>query len=241
MLSIAVCDDNEFLATKMHQDIKSIAEAKGVSCEVEIFHDGQDIVSAITEGSRFDLIFLDIEMEHLGGLEAAKEIREVDKTTLIICISSHAEYALEAYAIRPFNFLVKPLPKDELEKQFDAALEQILSDEIYFHFNDGRKSLRVPIKDIVYFESALRVINIICVDKTYTFKERMNTIENALNQTKADFWRIHQSYLVSRRHIYKMSYTEIELSNGTTLPISEGRRKEIRERYIEKIGNNMID
>jgi len=241
MINIAICDDDKSFARKVGEDLARLAQAANLSCEMQIFHDGQKLVDSVNSGVFFDLIFLDIEMGSMDGLKAASEIRKIDKAVLIIYCSSHSEYAVEAYDVNPFRFLVKPPEATLLEKYFAQAIAEIIEDDAYFRYRDDKQSFKVPLKDILYFESDLRNVNIVLSEKVYSYHEKLSRVEETLKQNKVDFWRIHQSFLVNRRHIWRTKYSEIEMSNGTVLPISKGRRKYIREKYLDQMDSSMLE
>jgi len=241
MLSIAVCDDNKLFREKLEEYLAKFALDREIACEIETFSDGQDILRSVSKGALFDIIFLDIEMNHMDGLKAAREIRKFDKVALIIYCSSHSEFAIEAYEVRPFQFLVKPFKPQLLEKYFDDALQEVLADDPYFRYTKDKQSFKIPLKDILYFESNLKKVDIVLSDEARTFREKLNVIEKNLAQSKVEFWRIHQSLLVNRRHICKITFSEVEMSNDAVLPISENRRKYIREKYLDKVANSMVE
>jgi DNA-binding LytR/AlgR family response regulator len=218
-----------------------MVKARKLSCEMDIFHDGAGIAAAVKSGKRYDLIFLDIEMADMDGLRAAKEIRQHDKAALIIYVSSYSQYAIEAYDVRPFQFMVKPVNVDRLENYFDAALEEILDDDVYFRYINNKQSLKVPVKEILYFESNLRQVNIVTTTELRNYREKLSSVEKVLQQSKLDFWRIHQSYLVNRAHIFRARFSEVEMSNGTVLPISPAKRDEIREKYFTHFENSIVE
>lgn len=241
MLSIAICDDDALLAESISRNLINYAKNKSITIETEVFGDGRDLVDEAMNGHKYDIIFLDIEMQHTNGLQAAKIIREVDRVVLIIYVTSYSEYAVEAYSVRPFQFLVKPFDKKLLEKYFLSAIQEISDDDFYFRYFSNRKSYKIPVKDILYFESKGRTVYITTKEGIRKYNAKLSHIENILKESRFDFWRIHQSFLVNRHHIYKTQYNQIELSDGTVLSISEDRRKYIREKYLSRIGVGIIE
>ena len=241
MISIAVCDDDRNFTEKISGYLASLSSARKMNCQIQLFHDGQDLAKSVKNGTRFDVIFLDIEMNLVDGLKAAEEIRKVDKVVLIIYVSNHSQYAIEAYSVRPFRFLLKPLDLQQLEKCFAEAISEVLADDAYFRYVDGKQSVRVPIKEIVYFESELRSVKMVLNNDVRIYREKLNHVEKTLIQAKVEFWRIHQSFLVNRRHVCQTKYSEVKMSNGIVLPISEGRRNQIRQQYLAKIAKSMVE
>lgn len=241
MLSIAICDDDVLLAESLNQNLVVFASKMSLSIKTEIFGDGQDLLDDILYGSKYDIIFLDIEMKYLNGLETAKRIREVDTTTLLIYITSHTKYAVEAYSVRPFQFIVKPFDMKLVEEYFQSAIKELETNPRYFRYLWKKKSYKIAVNDIVYFESQGRKILINTIDNVYTYNAKLNNIEIELTKSGLEFWRIHQSYLVNRKNILEIEFQRLHLVTGDILPISEDRRKLIREKYLNKIGDGIIE
>jgi len=241
MVSIAVCDDDKNFVEEISNNLAALSSTGKINCQIQLFYDGEDLARSVKNGVRFDLIFLDIKMNFVDGLKAAEEIREIDKVALIIYVSNYPQYAIEAYSVRPFRFLVKPLELQQLEKCFVEAIDEVLADDTYFRYVDGKQSVKVPTKEIIYFESELRNVKIVLNDDVRIYREKLNHIEKILMQARVEFWRIHQSFLVNRRHIYQIKYSEVKMSNGIVLPISEGRRNHIRQQYLTKITKSMVE
>lgn len=241
MIAIAICEDDIDTAEDICQKIEIFAKEANVSVEIEVFGDGRDIVADILYGNQYDLIFMDIKMRHMDGMIAAQKIRAIDKAVLFIYITSYSGYAVEAYAVHPFQFLVKPYKQEVLKNYFLGAVNQIIEEDSYFRYSVNKKSYKVLMQDILYFESRGRTIFIVSKSGVYKFNSKLNSIDKTLASSKIEFWRIHQSYLVSRKHIYKIAYTEVKMSNDVSLPISEERRKGIRGKYFDKIGAGIIE
>ena len=94
MLDIAVCDDDEGFVRYLSNLLYKLGEDHGIAMEVESFRDGRLLVERIRQGRRFDLIYLDIQMKEMGGLETAKKIRELDWTVQLVYITSYEKYKI---------------------------------------------------------------------------------------------------------------------------------------------------
>ena len=188
------------------------------------------------------MVFLDIEMEHMDGMETARQIRKKNKIVLIIFVTSHTSYAIEAYSVHPFQFIVKPIEENIVCDYFYQAYEVITAGEFYYEYKYNKEYYRILVNDIMYFESEKRMIRICLKDGTSKqYYDKLNAIQEKFEDSKADFWRIHQSILVNSRHVMKKGIDYIELTNGEQLNISEDRRKEINAYYIDKIEKTMGD
>lgn len=242
MITIAICDDNTEISEEIAYRVKQIANEKRVSVEIEVFGDGQDLVDDIEHGSLFDIILLDIEMKYMNGLEAARRIRKNDKNLILIYVTNYAGYSIEAYSVRPYQFLLKPIDNEKLRQYISEAIEEILKNDLFFRYSANKENYKILIQNILYFESCGRTIYIHTINEgDKKFNGKLVNVEKALEESKAEFWRIHQSYLVNRKNMQKIGYAKIELSNGEGLNISEDKRKYIRERYLKQIGNCTVE
>ena len=170
-------------------------------------------------------------MDKEDGISAAKEIRMYDKNVLIIYVTSHENHMKESFAVRPFQFLVKPVNEQEMEDCFKAAYEDISSQNFYYQYSYQRVNYKVRVQDILYFKSSKRKILIVTDKEEFMLYGKLNEIEESLKTCKASFLRVHQSYLVNYRHITGQAYDFIIMDNGKKISISEDRRRMISEQY----------
>lgn len=170
-------------------------------------------------------------MKQEDGITAAKRIRECDKNVLIVYVTSHENHMQESFLVRPFRFLIKPVSIEEYETCFKAAYEEIIAEDVYFRYSYQRVKHKIPIKDILYFESNRRKISIVTLNGSFEAYEKLNSIEKSLKECKASFLRIHQSFLVNYKHVESLAYDFVVMDNGEKLSISEDRRKLISEQY----------
>lgn len=242
MLKIAVCDDEIGFTAKLESIIEDVAGKKGIQIDIDVFFNGLSLLKNIKHNNvRYDIIFLDIEMEAMDGLETARQIRELDELVFLIYVTSHKNYAIEAYEVHPFQFIVKPVEEDIIKKYFLMVYEKISMGTFYYEYKFKKDYYRVLVKDIMYFESNKRLIHIHMFDgTTYTYYDKLNTIEEKLSGRKVDFWRIHRSILVNARYIKCKAYDHVVLSDDSVFLISEDRRKDINAQYVGMIEKEMI-
>lgn len=138
---------------------------------------------------------------------------------------------MESFEIRPFRFLVKPVSEEQMEQCLQAAYEDISSADSYFRYSYQRISHKIPIGEILYFESSRRKVKVVTEKGNFELYGKLNDIEKSLEQSKAAFLRVHQSFLVNYKHIEGLGYDFVVLNNGKRVSISEDRRKIISEQY----------
>lgn len=242
MIGIALCDDDIEFVGKLEDQIWEMARNKNILIDIDVFYDGNELVKYVCEKkAKYDLIFLDIEMQNTNGILVAKEIRKTDELVKIIYVTSHKSYAIQAFDVNPFQFIVKPVDSTILYEYFSKAYDQIVSLDWYFRYKFGKDYYQILLKDILFFRSRRRVIYIHRTDGSVVkYYDKLNEIEERLQNAKIDFWRIHQSYLINSRYVVRKSYDEIELINGKVLFISEDRRKSVNELYCNQVEGDIF-
>lgn len=229
MFRIAICDDEQAIRSQIENIL--LLYSKKTCLEVDIigFCSGEELYKYIKSGHGFDLIYLDIEMELMNGLEVGKRIRNTmkDHKTEIVYISGKDGYDRQLFDVQPLHFIPKPIdPKMVIE---DLNLAMLRADKLggIFTYRKTIETYKVPIKDIIYFESMDRELRIITINNEDIF---YGTIQQVFETVaKYQFIRIHRSYIVNYRYIAILKYNEVIMSNGMRLPISQSRRKEVRE------------
>lgn len=240
MLKIAICDDDNYICTQVESILLDLSKNLSQRLEVEIFYSGESLFKFISSGVYFDMIFLDIELEKLSGVEVGKKIRDElnNETTQIVYISGKNSYAMELFDIRPLNFLIKPLQEEKIESVVKKALDLAERGNRVFEYKIGRVNNRVPIKNILYFESNGKKVRIAIRDAVYEFYDKLIEIEQRLDNQ--DFIPIHKSYLINYYHVIEYQYEYVKMSNDIILPISQRNRKSVRDRLLERRRKSLL-
>ena len=230
MFKIAVCDDIKATCDELKKII--LSKAKETLCEnisVDIFYSGDALISDIREENLYDLIFLDIELGgNINGVEVGHIIRDEmdDYITQIVYISSKNNYDRQLFDVQPLHFLQKPIDVSKLLNDIKLAIKISGKENKIFEFKNLRNTVKVPYKDILYFESKGREISLVSCKMQYTFYDNIQELSKVL----PDFFIYpHRSYLVNYELISCFKYEELIMSNGDIIPISRSKRKEIRK------------
>lgn len=241
MIKVCVCDDDETIVNRICSVIDSLSKKNNIISKVEIFYDGATLLNNIqNNNSYYDIIFLDIEMNNMDGIETAKRLRLRDELVHIIYVTSHENYAKDVFSVRPYQFVLKPFKDEIIEKYFLDVYEEIINNDEAFEFKHKGTYYKVLLKNIKYFESKNRSIEIHMIDGTvYEYYDILDKVEKKICNKKIDFLRIHKSILVNLKHITKKRYDYVELVNGEKLMISQTKRAEINERYMRNVEDMM--
>ncbi|MGB8456040.1 MAG: response regulator [Anaerocolumna sp.] len=160
MIRVAICDDDIPFTGYFENLIKQASSNLGIVSIIELFFDGETLLKNISSGSRYDLIFMDINMERLDGISAARYIREIDKTVLLIYSSGYDQYLKELFEVEPFRFLSKPIDDNFLYDILQRPVIVLLYQMIIFNsplIKQSKKllyvtyySLKVEIELLIY-------------------------------------------------------------------------------------------
>lgn len=233
MIKIALCDDDTVLTAKLEDEILSFAKERKLKVEIDVFSDGDTLMNIVHQDGSYDLVYLDVRMKNLDGIRTARQIREISKDTLIIYISGYDCYFAELFEAEPFRFLKKPVDMKKFRGYLFQAVERIQKNLVYFSYRTQQNDYRIPLKGILYFESSKRKVILHSENITAAFYRKLNEIEEELTHSTIPFLRIHQSYLVNFDAIFRYSMNQVELIDGTILPVSGERQREVRCRYHE--------
>jgi DNA-binding LytR/AlgR family response regulator len=233
MYSIGICDDGENVCTSIENMVLRYAEEKKIRIDTNIWYTGEGLRDFLADGSQIDILFLDIELFKMTGIEVGKYIRnKLDNLGMqIIYISGKPSYAQQLFKTQPLDFLIKPISQIQIDNALDTAIRIIKKKNIKFEFKNGKDYYYIPMGDIIYFVSEGRKVKIMTSKATYEFYGRLNEVKKMLSK---DFISIHKSYIVNREYIFRYTYETVELVNGTILTISPKNRKSIRENLLKE-------
>lgn len=240
MINIAICDDEKVIAGQMEKLLLNICKREHLQISTDVFSCGKKLNEEIARGAKYDVIYLDIQMEDGDGITSAGEFRKMDQNALLIYVSGYDRYLLELFRFDVFAFVKKPIDENRFEQIFLEAVKKVSSRHYYFVYQYKNQQYKLPCMDILYFESAGRKIRVfMCGHEPVTFNGKLNDVALQLDCGKIPFLRIHQSYLVNYHHIRSRSRKEVTLIDGTTLPISEERRKDFGKEYGRLLGGEI--
>lgn len=233
MFRIAICDDEENICVKIESIILDYGKRCLEKLKVEMFFSGEEICEYMMNGEEFDLIFLDIELNLINGIEVGKFIRDMlkNEATLIVYISAKDNYYQQLFDIRPMNFLHKPIDEKKIIADIEKAID--LSNRLthVFTYRKSNTAYKRELKKILYFEAKGRMVRIVTITGEDIFYGKLKTILSQLE--KYHFFCIHQSFLVNYAHITMFTHTEITMSNNEILPISRRQKEEVLEMLIK--------
>ena len=229
MFKIAVCDDVASVCNElktMIMDMKNDLICKEIT--IDTFYSGEALIDNIKEENLYDLIFLDIELGKINGVEVGHIIRKQmeDYVTKIIYISSKDIYDRQLFDVQPLHFLKKPIDSKKVFDDIQLAMKISEKENRNFEFKSFRNTIKVLYRDILYFESRGRKVFLVGTKNNYTFYGNIKDLEEVLPKF---FIHPNRSYFVNYEFVTCFKFEELIMTDGSIIPISRNKRKEIRE------------
>ncbi len=239
MLRIAICDDEKIFRNELKTILQHYMADRGVMYEMETFDSGSEFVALGIEMVRYDIVFLDINMDELDGIMTARCIRENSRKMFIVFITGFINYTIEGYKVDAIRYILKD--KTNLEVNVYESMDAIREKMNYkvtwreFQFCEGRR--RIPLERLLYVESKLHKLEFHVMEdnlQKYTIKGSLNQMDDELSGE--GFLRIHQSFLVNIKFIKNVSKYYALLNNGLRLDIPRKRYRYVEDRFISYKG-----
>ena len=164
MISVAICDDEKYFSHILKNMIAAYMAQRGIEYSLDMFGSGNELLSCLSDNAvRTTVIFLDINMEDMDGIETATRIRQFSKDVYIVFVTAYIKYSLEGYKVNAIRYLIKGDVNFEksLEECMDAILENMNYEiqTVSFEFKDGKRD--IVIDNIVYIESNLHTLRFV--------------------------------------------------------------------------------
>jgi len=233
VIRIGVVEDEPRSMLHLLDHLRRYEAEHGQSFEIRTFTDGREITAAYVPD--FDIIFLDVEMEHVDGFTAAKRIREVDPEVVLVFITNMAQYAIRGYEVDALSYLLKPVPYFAFSQELNRSIERVgkrASDSIMLSV-DG-ELLRADLSGILYFESIKHRMVAHALTRQYNFVGTMKEMEATLRGK--NFFRSNNGYLVNLRHVTGVKANSCLLAGGRELQISRPRKKAFLDALTDYVG-----
>ena len=206
-------------------ELKSWSKEKGIKIYISSFSSGEDYFkeNLIHKSS---IYFLDIQLGGMNGVEIAKRLRAEECKEDIIFLTAFKEYVFEGYQVRALNYLLKPIKKESLFICMDEVASRFMGNNYFFR--NKQEIIQIPHHKILAFSSSLHYVDILTESETYC---QYTSLTEVLKYLPKEFVRVHRSYIVNLRHIYKILGNTITLSNGLKMQIGRRYLNDVRTAF----------
>ena len=248
MIQIAICDDDANVTENIHRYIQEKGkQLKEEALDVSIFDSGVDFLRTIDSGLVFHIVFMDIQMDGVNGIEVGKILRSKPDgdDTILIFISYHDCYYEKLAQVGSFRFLKKPISIDKLDDVFSRALRQAIKYKNaicapgMFEYKIGTDTCFVRIDEIVYMKNAMRMIELYAWDaerKNILYMEKFySALDEAKNKLPDNqFIRCSRSHIINLNYVNRMEKDHFIFMDEKSTRVSIGRvyKKEAKRAYF---------
>ena len=219
MLRIGICDDVYDARLVLRSALERVLEARHVQGQFWEFSSGEGLLRWLeSHVGELDIVFLDMEMGELDGMETARRLRAADGGLQLVFVTGYADHVFDGYSVGALGYLLKPPKAEQLEEVLDRAQGALVRelDRAYI-CRSGDTHYRIPMVNILYFVSDRRQVTCVTEGREYTFYGKLDAVAT---EVRDGFVRIHQRYLVRAEAVDRMEGGEVVLRNGTRLPVS---------------------
>lgn len=230
MIKVAICDDEEKAVALHEQIVRKCLQSEGVGYEITTYTQSRNLLYDITDdGFFYDLILLDIEMPGISGMEIPQQLKGFLPNVRIIFVTSHTEYAIDAFELSIFRYV----PKNNLEVKLAAAVTDAaklieLEAGQEYTIQTASRMEKIPYKDIFYIQRDGKNASIISSVGIAKVRKSLQQVFEELNTPEFIF--IDRGYIVNIIQIMKISDSTAILKNGEQLPISRSHLQEVKQK-----------
>ena len=233
MICIAICDDEKHMSDHIRAMASDFFRKKNREIQLRTFLSGEDLLNY---DGQIDILFLDIQMKGMDGLETARKLRADKFRGFLIFITVLKEMVFQSFEVQAYDYLVKPVD----EKQFGKTMERLYTSmqnasEGNLLVQQGYERRIVPKDEIVFCEIIDRKIYLnLTSGEVVDYYERIENLESKLD---SHFFRCHRSYLINLKHLKGYKNGTAYMDNGKEVPVSRLRSKEFSGVVLQYMKN----
>ena len=228
-MRIAICDDEKKIRELIKEGIPKYYFSNNIDFSIQTFESGRELLNS--DLALIDVLFLDVDMPEMNGMEVARSIRERDKDMLIIFLTAYSEFVFESFKVDAFRYLVKPVQNHELTETLEAVYKKLSTPEEYLNFQFQNERFSIKYSDIIYVEGMRDKIWFYCNSGVYRWRGTIKGLNEKLKEK--GFFQVHRSYILNMNKIQKYSSQMVLMEGGYEVPVSKYRMNEFKEEYIK--------
>ena len=232
---IAIVEDNKETSDDLKNKLQSFEKEENLTFHVQQFPDGLSFMNSFH--SQFDLVFLDIEMPYMNGMEVAKRMREYDEKVMIVFVTNLAQFAVDGYQVNAFDFIIKPVTYANFKmklKRIQNQLEHQNSDS-FVMVQTRNFTKKVKTSHILYLEVQNHDVVIHLEEEDLQLRSTLNSWEEKL--PKKSFVRCNSYTLVNLAYVDNIEGDELTV-NGKKIRISRGKRTRFLNSFGQYLGGS---
>lgn len=234
MFYIVICEDDILQRELLEGYLQQIFKELEFDHSLIEYSSGEELLSNYP--NKVDLLFLDIQMDKLTGMDTARKVREFDKSVEIVFTTAIPDYIHDGYEVRAYRYLLKPLEYESILKHTKACIDDLMDKKDTIVIKDKAQTYIMQTSDISYVEVLRKEVTIYTKEKKYIVKTSMKSIEDRL--VKKNFFRCHKSYIVNLKKVKSLNEKEnIVTIDSSKIPVSRYKLKALKIKLAHILGD----
>lgn len=226
MITIAICDDDEFWRKRVRKSCRDYLDSTDQEYDIIEFQSGEEVLEY--QGDRVLLLFLDIQMQGMNGLEVMEKLRKNDLFWRIVFVSSYEELRWNTIDIKTLAFLPKPTEDVAIMSCLKTAIRENSENlDVLIKGMDGK--VYIKLDEIVYIQAQKNYVDVYTREVNFTGYDSLGYLEEKLRGTTIQ--RIHKSYLINMQYVESISGGEVKMSNGERITVGRTFYQQFKKSY----------
>ena len=231
-MNIAVVDDEKVIL----EQISGLVRKQMPDCCLDIYATGEEVLEA---KKHLDIVFLDIQMDGMNGIETARRLRERQDDIVLIFVTGNREYVFDALDLYAFHYLLKPVDENKFREVLERAAGEVAKKKEKRGLFIKKRNLTLDQADILYIESRAKKVEIHTAGSKDII-EIYATMEELEGQLGEDFYRCHRAYIVNMTHITEYDNDSITITNGDKIYLTKKKYGDFVKAYMWYLQNGGI-
>ena len=234
MYQAAICEDNPEMLELLQKTLIDGFNSAAVEVAFDGFSDGTGLLRMINDHFHYDIVFMDIEMPGIDGIEVCRQLKQNNSTALIVFVSNKDELVFQTFDVQPFRFIRKSHLQEAVPTLINALISELNNRKeklIRIEDNYSRDFLAINVNDIYYVEAQGKNCCVYTNNAGIVSPITLSKLEKEL--VPYGFIQVHRSYLVNCRYIFHIKKTSICMSNQKEIPLSRHRVDEVKMKFLE--------
>lgn len=232
-MDIAIIDDSETDKQILSDFINCYCIKKHLSINIKFYKNGENFLLNFNKDT-FEIIFLDIYMNGIDGIETAEKIRQVDKECLIIFSTTSRSHAVKSFRVRAFDYLVKPYNYSQLEEVMDLCDEKLSRSSHYIEVKQGRIIVKILLNTIIFTDYSNHYIQIHLINNIIKSHITFNEFSKLL-LIYPQFLCCYRNCIINMDKVISVEKRDFLMENNERVPISKFKITEVKQLYADYI------
>lgn len=233
MFRAAIVEDSEITRGYFQSTLSEAFRARNIRVEFDLFPSGERFLTVYQGHYHYDMIFLDIEMPGLDGIEVCRRIRALSPQALVVFLSQKEELVFQTFEVQPFRFIRKSQYTHQLEPLVDSLLlrlRQTRQHMLRIQLPGSGELYSFDVHKVLYVEAQRKDCRISTEEGEILVRCKLMELEQQLADWP--FLKSHRSFLVNCEAIRYIGKTHLLLSNGAEIPVSRGKLEEVKRQFL---------